>query len=306
MPVPSGAGSGRCRLVILTGMQIRALTWNLYHGRDFPPDPSLWTKRSRLLRITERSETHVQVNRSLFADFAELISSATWDVALLQECPPRWARRLAERSDADAHRVLTSRNSFAPLRRLGALLNPDLIGSNEGGSNLTLVRRSAGVIVERRELVIRPGPDPERRTMAFTRLRRAEPAARHLCVANLHASAGAPLRVFAEQEALLAAERSVEWAGESPLIFGGDLNLRPAETDVYDRVAERFGLREPTAPDSLDHLLARGLEAVGPPRVWAPEEREVRKGGLAIRLADHAPVEATFSFRAGRPEISAG
>jgi endonuclease/exonuclease/phosphatase family metal-dependent hydrolase len=287
-------------------MQIRALTWNLYHGRDFPPDPSLLTKRSRLLRISERNETHLQVNRSLFAAFAELISAASWDVALLQESPPRWARRLAERSDADAYRVLTSRNSFTPLRRLGALLNPDLIGSNEGGSNLILVRRSVAAIVERRELVIRPGPNPERRTMAFTRLRLAEPAALQLCVANLHASAGAPLRVFAEEEALLAAERSVKWAGDAPLILGGDFNLRPAETDVYDRLAERFGLRQPTAPASLDHVLARGLEPVGPPRAWAPEEREVRKGGLAIRLADHAPVEATFSLVADRPRIAAG
>jgi endonuclease/exonuclease/phosphatase family metal-dependent hydrolase len=275
-------------------MQIRALTWNLYHGRDFPPDPSLHTKRSRLLRITERNETHLQVNRSLFAAFAELISSASWDVALLQEFPPRWAQRLADRSDAEAHRVLTSRNSFAPLRRLGAVLNPDLIGSDEGGSNLTLVRRRAAAIVERRELVIRRGPNPERRTMAFTRVRLAEPAGGQLCVANLHASAGAPMRTFAEEEALLAAERSVELAGNAPLILGGDLNLRPAETDVYERLAERFRLRGTTARDSLDHLLARGLETLEAPHAWAPERREVREGRLAIRLSDHAPVEARF------------
>ena len=28
---------------------MRVLSWNLYHGRDFPPDPALFTLRSRLL-----------------------------------------------------------------------------------------------------------------------------------------------------------------------------------------------------------------------------------------------------------------
>src|SRR5262249_148966 len=41
--------------------ELTAITWNLFHGRDFPPDPELFTWRSRLLRLTERNETHVQV-----------------------------------------------------------------------------------------------------------------------------------------------------------------------------------------------------------------------------------------------------
>jgi endonuclease/exonuclease/phosphatase family metal-dependent hydrolase len=277
-------------------MQLRALTWNVYHGRDFPPDPALRTKRSRLLRITERNATHLQVNRNLFSSFADVIASASWDVALLQECPPRWARRLAERCDAHTHRVLTSRNSFAPLRRLGAVLNPDLIGSNEGGSNLTLLRRGWGEIVERRELVLQAGPEPERRMMAFSRVRPTQRPELEVCVANLHASAGPPLRAFSERDVLLAAERSSEWAGGAPLILGGDLNLRPAETSIYPELAERFGLRGTTAEDSLDHLLWRGLAPLGPPRAWAAEEREVSEGGLAIRLSDHAPVEAAFEI----------
>jgi endonuclease/exonuclease/phosphatase family metal-dependent hydrolase len=277
-------------------VQIRALTWNVYHGRDFPPDQSLRTKRSRLLRIPERNATHLQVNRNLFSAFADLIASAEWDVALLQECPPHWARRLADRCDAETHRVLTSRNSFGALRRLGAILNPDLIGSNEGGSNLSLVRREWGGIVERRELVLEPGPEPERRTMAFSRLRPADDPQTELCVSNLHASAGPELRAYSQQDVLLAAERSVEWARSAPLVFGGDLNLRPAETSIYPKLAERLNLRGATAPDSLDHLLWRGLRPVGPPRAWTPQEREVSARGLAIRLSDHAPVEAVFEI----------
>jgi endonuclease/exonuclease/phosphatase family metal-dependent hydrolase len=286
-------------LVILKDVQIRALTWNLYHGRDFPPDPALQTKRSRLLRITERNATHLQVNRNLYASFAEVLDSAGWDVALLQECPPRWARPLAERCGADLHRVLTSRNSFALLRRLGAMLNPDLIGSNEGGSNLTLLRREWGEIVERRDLVLRSGPVPERRTLAFSRLRPSAEPEVEVCVANLHASAGPALSRFSEEEALLAAERCVELAAGAPLILGGDLNLRPAETGVYDELAERFGLRGTAAAHSLDHLLSRGVEPLRPPRAWTPEEREVSRGAHAIRLSDHAPVEAEFRLVPG-------
>ncbi len=82
----------------------------------------------------------MQVNRELGGEFAAMLAAAEWDVALLQECPPRFARPLAEACEAEAHRVLTSRNSFGALRGLAARLNPDLIASGEGGSNLTLVR----------------------------------------------------------------------------------------------------------------------------------------------------------------------
>lgn len=271
-------------------MHVRALTWNLFHGRDFPPDPALRSRRSRLLRLTERNASHAQVNRDLRDEFAELLAGAEWDVALLQECPPRWADDLARICGAGPHRVLTSRNSLAPLRSLAARLNPDLIGSNEGGSNLTLVRPAPAGIAERRELALCPGPVPERRMMAFTR------TGAGLCVCNLHASAGRANTAQAEDELRLAAERSIEWAAGTPLLLGGDLNVRPAQSAIYEELRERFGLAAPTADDSLDHLLVRGLETVEPPRAWPPEQRERRDGDRAIRLSDHAPVAATFSI----------
>ena len=76
-------------------MEFTAISWNLFHGRDYPPDPALRTWRSRLLRFDERNATHVQVNRDLTAEFATLLAGAAWDVALLQECPPRFAEPLA-------------------------------------------------------------------------------------------------------------------------------------------------------------------------------------------------------------------
>ena len=75
---------------------MRLLTWNLFHGRDHPPDPALFTRRSLWLRAEEHNETHVQVNRPLRAEFAQRLASEAWDVALLQEAPPRWHRALRD------------------------------------------------------------------------------------------------------------------------------------------------------------------------------------------------------------------
>lgn len=264
-------------------MQIRALSWNLFHGRDAPPDPALYTLRSKLLRITERNATHVQVNRDLFDEFTALLVGAQWDVAVLQECPPRWADPLAVACQADPHQVLTSRNWIPALQGALHRWNPDLMGSWEGGSNLTLVRHLG--IAERRDLVLRPGR-PERRVMAFTRLGNGP------CIGNLHATTrDQPL---AEDELRIAAETATGWAGDAPLILGGDFNLRPERSAVFAELERRYGLRPPTAPDAIDHMLARGFEVVEPPRRWPAEAREIPSNGLALRLSDHAPVEALF------------
>ncbi len=268
-------------------MQFAAIAWNLFHGRDFPPDPRLLSWRSRILRISERGTAHVQVNRSLEHEFGALLSAERWHVALLQECPPRFAPALARACGAEPHLVLTSRNCLAPLRTLAARLNPDLIASNEGGSNLTLLRRGGplGVVVERRETTIHAGP-PERRAMALTR------TSSGICLANLHASSQ-PAR--AAEDVLRAAERASRFAGEAPLLFGGDLNLRPRlAAGVFEALAGRFGLAPPSGPEAIDHLLGRGLEVVLAPTPWPARRREVEQEGLAIRLSDHAPVEAVF------------
>jgi endonuclease/exonuclease/phosphatase family metal-dependent hydrolase len=283
-------------------VEFTAVGWNLFHGRDFPPDPALFTWRSRLLRIEERGETHVQVNRDLAVEFSKMLASAEWDVALLQECPPRFAAALARACEAEGHRVLTSRNSLGALRAAAARLNPDLVASGEGGSNLTLVRNSLrcalsphngekaqrnGVIVERRELAIHEGR-PERRAMAFTR------TASGLCIANLHATNDSP--ELAAADVLRAAEAAVGWAGDSPLLFGGDLNLRPGEDPgVFEELERRFDLTGATGPRAIDHLLSRRLTVVTPPAPWPPEDRELCVEGRALRLSDHAPVQASFS-----------
>src|SRR6201746_1031827 len=198
-------------------MELTVLCWNLFHGRDFPPDPELRSWRSRLLRLDEAKETHGQgkphpppelaaLLASRAPEFAPLLSSAAWDLAMLQECPPRFAAPLARASGAEYHRVFTSRNELGFWRAFLARQNPDLLASNEGGSNTTLVRVAGklGGIAEMGELAIHEG-EPERRSMAFTR------TASGLCVANLHATNDVPN--MAAQDVLRAARAASEWAG---------------------------------------------------------------------------------------------
>jgi endonuclease/exonuclease/phosphatase family metal-dependent hydrolase len=265
---------------------VRVLSWNLYHGRDFPPDRALHTWRSRLLRVTERNDTHAQVNLPLLDEFERVLAGLEWDIALLQEAPPRWFRPLAARLSASGALALTSRNLLPACQGRLADWNPDLLGSSEGGSNQVLVRGRVGGV--RRMLLSRL---PERRRMVWVRVDLPEG---RLSVANLHVSAGLPLKARAEVEA--AAERAVAWAGDEPLVFGGDLNLRPRrEPEAFARLCERFGLRDPTDRDAIDHLLVRGLDVIEAPRRLPPELREVPGPyGLRLRLSDHAPVLGAF------------
>jgi endonuclease/exonuclease/phosphatase family metal-dependent hydrolase len=268
---------------------MRVLTWNLYHGRDHPPHPALFTLRSRLLRTTERNATHVQVNRPLLDEFAEVLDELEWDVALLQEAPPRWFEALARRTRSNGLRVLTSRNWLPPLQGLLADWNPDLIASSEGGSNQLMVRHPGRILEQRRLTLARR---PEQRRMQWARLEL--PAVGRVCVANLHASAGLPAQASAE--VLAAAKAALEWSAGDPLVFGGDLNLRPArQPEPFATLRDSFGLREPTAPDAIDHLLVRGLDIAEAPRRLAPERTElVQPDGLRLRLSDHRPVAARF------------
>ena len=130
--------------------------------------------------------------------------------------------------------------------------------------------------------------------MAFTR------TASGVCVANLHATNDLP--AMATEDVLRAARAATELAGDAPLLFGGDLNLRPAEQPAGLRApgARTSASAAPTAPRAIDHLLARGLEVLEPPTAWPPERRELPLDGRALRLSDHAPVEATIRRQSHR------
>jgi endonuclease/exonuclease/phosphatase family metal-dependent hydrolase len=244
---------------------LRALTWNLFHGRAHPgPTP-----------------------RSLLPEFRELLAAEPWDVALLQEAPPRWLVPLCEGLGAHGALALTARNVGAPLRRGLAERRPDLLGAWEGGSNQVLVRPPWRIVETRRLVLARR---PERRRLLWTRL--SGPG--ELAVACLHLSvrdAGA-----AEREALRAAAWCREAARDLPLLLGGDFNLAPARAPgAFRELEERFGLAPPTGPARIDHLLAAGLDVIERPRALAPERRDAAgPGGRRLRLSDHAPIVGAY------------
>ena len=281
---------------------LRILTWNLFHGRDRPPADELFTLRSRLARITEDDGTYVQVNRPLAREYAATVAAADWSVCLLQEVPPGWAPRLAAASGSCWLRTLTSRNQLRPLTALAARLNPDLIASWEGGSNLILVREPwLPVPGSHRSLLLNPLPARalrERRRMSFVRLRLEDSPAAEVCVANLHLSTA---RAEAEREVFGAARAALEWAGPAPLVLGGDLNLLSRSSTVFSRLEHDFGLAGATVEGAIDHLLARGLETVARAAPWPRVRRELelpwRGGQRRLRLSDHDPVEASFGLR---------
>jgi endonuclease/exonuclease/phosphatase family metal-dependent hydrolase len=241
---------------------MRVLSWNLYHGR---PDPPRFGLRFR----------------PLLDEFAAALDELEWEVALLQEAPPRWFRELARRTRSSGVLVLTSRNVWPALQGALADWNADLIGSWEGGSNQILVRHPGRVLAHRRlPLAWRP----ERRRMQWARLEL--PADGRVCVANLHASAGLPRKASAG--VILSGAVAIRWSGEEPVVVGGDFNLRPRRQPGPFAKLRELGFGEPTAPDAIDHLLARGLRTAEAPRVLAPRVRD------GLTLSDHGPVTAAF------------
>jgi endonuclease/exonuclease/phosphatase family metal-dependent hydrolase len=285
--------------------EFTVVSWNLFHGRDAPPGTGTATKAWRFSGKPIDNGSHLDVNRSLFEEFTAVITASPWSICLLQEAPPAWADTLAARSGADVFCSLTSRNQFAPLTRCIAHRRPDLLGSWEGGSNTTLVRPPWRIVPgSTRSLLLNPLRERglrERRRMAFARLRRdgtVEPD-EELCVANLHA--GQKSRARTERQVLRAAKAAMGWAGEAPLLVGGDFNLRPHTSPaVFEALKAQFGLADPAEPHAIDHLFVRNLRTVEPPHPWQAEQRELELawagGRRKIRLSDHAPVEAVFAI----------
>ncbi len=227
------------------------------------------------------------VNRDLFYEFAALLSAAKWDVALLQEVPARWGGRLAEATGSDGRISLTARNWMRPMTWPLARTRPHLTGSWEGGCNLILVRkgRPGSEVVDHRRAVVARLPERRVLSMATT--------GTGLCVANLHASTGGR----ASGDLLEAARLATGWAGERPLVLGGDFNLRPRSSDLFSRLEGEYGFSAPTESGSIDHLLVRDAEVLEPAASWPPERRDVPdpESGLKIRLSDHSPVLSRIS-----------
>jgi endonuclease/exonuclease/phosphatase family metal-dependent hydrolase len=212
------------------------LTWNLFHGRSVPDSP-----------------------HELLDEFAALLAGWDWDVALLQEVPPWWPRRLGAACLASARVALTSRNWFLPVTRLVAQRRPDVIKSWGGGCNAILVRGER--VLDHRVLTLRRWP--ERRVVHGVRLERG------WWICNLHAQAHREAR--AQADVARAAAAAIAWAEGAPVVMGGDLNTRQVRARGFTVVAG----------NGVDHVLARLARAAAPGRT-------LDRG----RLSDHAPVLA--------------
>lgn len=233
-----GAGEEVARQAREDSDVLRILTWNLFHGRAVPDVPG-----------------------PLGGAFAATLAAWDWDVALLQEVPPWWPPRLARACGARAFTAPTSRGQALPAARVLAARRPDLVKSWGGGANAILLRGAGATAHVRLRLRL----TPERRVLHAVRRDDG------VWLANLHASAHDARRAQADLERASAALR--RWAGDEPVVFGGDLNTR---TPVVPGFAHAGG-------HVLDHVFMRGLE-LAEPAVTLP-----RAG-----LSDHVPVLATL------------
>jgi endonuclease/exonuclease/phosphatase family metal-dependent hydrolase len=231
---------------------VLVLSWNLLHGRSLP-----------------------STRHSLYDEFAAKLGEWSWDVALLQEVPPWWPRRLAHELGVEQCCALTSRNSLPGVRQALAERRPELLKSNGGGCNAILSRAP---IAEHSTLRLRRWP--ERRVAQLARLRDGT------CVVNLHASTR-PARAMQELERLWP--RALAWAGVDRLILGGDLNVRspaPVPATVVHAAAS-----------GVDHVFARGLvpatasdSTSAAPGALDQPSREIVLDGRRVELSDHAPL----------------
>jgi len=212
---------------------MRVLSWNLYHGRAVPP-----------------------AHRDLQPAFTASLAAWSWDVALLQECPPWWPAAIAQACGAHAQLALTSRNACLGLRRLVARRFPDVIKSNGGGANAILVRGAPPR--EHRFAVLRTRP--ERRVVHAVLLDGH-------WVANLHAQVWSEER--AQADAATAAAHVLRWAADAPVVLGGDFNTpRPHPPGLRDLAGHK-----------VDRILGRGWTATSPAQVLDHGH-----------LSDHAPI----------------
>ncbi len=183
-------------------------------------------------------------------------------MALLQEVPPWWPSLLARASGAQERTQPTSRNWVLPLQQAISERNPDILKSWGGGSNAILVRGRE--ILEHRAERLRRRPEAR----WVHRVRFAD-----MWAVNVHSQNHPEASALADTRA--TDDPALRWAGRTPLIFGGDINLR--------RPPELPGLVH-LGGNHVDHLFSSGRVTATP--------REVLDRG---HLSDHPPVAVTLA-----------
>ena len=198
--------------------------------------------------------------RSVLNEFAAALDGWEWDAALLQEVPPWWPPALARATGAQERTQLASRNWVLPLQQAISDRNPDILKSWGGGANAILVR-GREILEHRAERLRRR---PEARWVHGVRLADG-------WVVNVHSHNHPEQLALADTQAAIAAARG--WG--SPLIFGGDINLK--RPPAFPGLVHLGG-------NHVDHLFSDGRPAAG--------KRERLDRG---RLSDHPPVAVTLA-----------
>ncbi len=274
---------------------VRTVTWNLFHGRDHPPDRALFTWRSRLLRRTERNATHVQVNRPLRRG----VRLGAGRRGLGRRAAAGGAAALAAGAARGLPRGRRAGPDLAQLAglacaALAADLNPDLIASGEGGSNMMLVRSPGAIAGHRDGGAGAPARAAHDAAGAPAACPRASGCAWPACTCRWTPPGRGPARSLRAADA-----RSRSRAGE-PLLFGGDLNLRPSrQPEAFAELERRHGLAPPTG--RRRHRPPAGARDWPWPRRRTPSRRprasSPRSAGRVLRLSDHDLVAAGFEMR---------
>ncbi|MEJ7715719.1 MAG: hypothetical protein WKF40_08500 [Thermoleophilaceae bacterium] len=211
-------------------------------------------------------------------------------MALLQEAPPRWLARLGRCCRASGALALTSRNELPALRAAAAAAQP--------GPD----RLERGRLEHAARAGSRPGGPRGARAACHPPGAPHPPAGPRLAPGR-----GARCRsractcrstrpVRGRPRPSGSAELATRFAGATPLLFGGDLNLRPRDHPAtFASLRDSFGLVAPTSPGAIDHLLTAGAPALSPPLALEPSARELHvEPGRRLRLSDHAPVAGTL------------
>jgi endonuclease/exonuclease/phosphatase family metal-dependent hydrolase len=257
-------------------------SWNVFHGRIFPPGRYAHLEEAVVLASADRP------------DILCLQELPVWSLGELD----RWTSMAA----VGAKTVQPIPLPSALSRRLTDLHHGWLRSLFTGQANAVLVGRRLRVLDHRRlvlndrrfrkqhvprlrlSLGARIAWWKERRVCQVVRV--ALDDGRTAVILHVHATSAHGRLAQLELERAVTAGRELAAPGEG-IVFAGDFNVRAAEDDGVGDLLRSARFSEPGP--GIDQVVVRGFTA-SKLEVW-PEERR-RVGGRVV--SDHAPVELSF------------
>ena len=307
-------------------LEVRALTWNLFHGQDGARlGPTL---ASTVFGRGVDDGRHVHLNRKWVPEMARVIAARTPTIAALQEVSPLAVAELARLTGMTAAQAtMPPLVGSTRLRGRLAAKNPDLWQTHEGTANVVLaappwqivpggvwtVRHNPPGFVARHARAFGLGAREavhwllEPRRLVAVRVR--HPSGRTLTVVSLHCHNSLIWDVIAREIRRVLPRILERIPPEEPVLVAGDFNAAGATHPALTAMLAE-GFAEPTLPDLvLDHIFHRNLEVVTPPRQLDTALRELpitwRGHERRVLLSDHDLVEAVYRLPPLRsPELT--